>query len=77
MYYCGIESGAEGEACLEGNSLSHTKVNPIFNESLADQDMAYGQYATLGLNYGSGAGFPTPMKLPPIFPTDNTELRES
>lgn len=39
--------------------------------------MAYGQYATLGLNYGSGAGFPTPMKLPPIFPTDNAELRES
>lgn len=77
MYYCGIESGTEGEACVGWDALSRTKTNPVFNESLSDKDMAYGQYATLGLNYGSGAGFPTPMKLPPIFPTDNAELRES
>ncbi len=37
--------------------------------------MGYGQYSTLGVNYRSGSGFPTPMKLPPIFPEGNAEIR--
>ena len=36
--------------------------------------MAYGQYKELGLNHGSSAGFPVPIKLAPIFPMSDTVL---
>ncbi|MBP6921482.1 type II secretion system protein [Candidatus Gracilibacteria bacterium] len=78
-YICGIEngdSGDEGEGCLNGNHISPRGANPIFSESLGDNQMAYGQYSELGVNHGSLAGFATPMKLPPIFPINNLDLRD-
>jgi hypothetical protein len=36
--------------------------------------MGYGQYREIGFNYNSGAGYPTPIKLPPIFPASDVTL---
>ena len=76
LYICGVESGDDGEGCLGGNvvALAGT-TSPTFDTPLTDRHMSYGQYRMLGVNYNSLAGFPTPMKLPPIFPLSDTELR--
>lgn len=75
LYFCGIDSedAVDEEACLNSDEVSLDKTS--FDESLTDKHMAYGQYAQLGFNYNSRAGFPTPMRLPPIFAPDNLELR--
>jgi len=36
--------------------------------------MAYGQYREIGFNYASAAGYPTPIKLPPIFPENDANI---
>ena len=36
--------------------------------------MGYGQYREIGFNYNSGTGYPTPIKLPPIFPVNDVTL---
>jgi prepilin-type N-terminal cleavage/methylation domain-containing protein len=75
IYLCGVESGDDSEGCLAENGVALAGTsNPIFDISITNLHMSYGQYRTLGLNYNSPAGFPTPMKLPPIFPFSNTEL---
>jgi prepilin-type N-terminal cleavage/methylation domain-containing protein len=75
LYLCGVESGDNGEGCLGGNTVALAWPTLAFDESLSDKHMGYGQYSTLGVNYRSGSGFPTPMRLPPIFPEGNTEIR--
>lgn len=69
IYFCGKDATTDSEACLNGPAAS--KNNPLsttWNDTITGQQW-YGQYKELWLNHGSSAGFPVPMKLPPIFPT--------
>lgn len=51
-----------------GRVSSSTDDTPDWSESLDTKQLAYGQYRELGFDYNSLSGFPTPIKLPPIFP---------
>ena len=73
LYFCGADSENDAEICLKDGTVSTNEES--FRDTLSGRHVAYGQYAQLGYNYASKSGFPSPMKLPPIFPTSNTELR--
>lgn len=78
LYNCGVESGEESEWCLKENAVTKAEGTwpQTFDKSLMDKNMGYGQYSVLWYNSSSLSGFPTPMKLPPIFPLIGTDLRE-
>lgn len=49
LYFCGVDSTIDEDACLEDNTVSADEAG--FDESLADLHVGYGQYAQLGYNY--------------------------
>lgn len=75
-YYCGQSSDESDkeEACLEPNATTLAPETGLFDKHILGKHVAYGQYAELGFNYSSQAGFATPMRLPPIFPRENELL---
>jgi prepilin-type N-terminal cleavage/methylation domain-containing protein len=79
LYLCGKDSNPVGkeDACLEANSVSIAPDQTNFTNTLIWKQMWYGQYREIGLNYGSLSGYPTPIKLPPIFPSTNMELNSA
>jgi hypothetical protein len=76
LYFCGKDSQMPGQedVCLGPTSVSIAPNKTNFSSTVTGKNMAYGQYLELGFNYASRTGFPTPMKLPPIFPMNNTVL---
>ncbi len=77
LYLCGI-SGAgtiTEDACLGNNAVAQAGGMALsFNKKLEGKQMAYGQYREIGFNYASAAGYPTPIKLPPIFPENDPNI---
>jgi len=74
LYLCGRDSwpASQENICLEQNSVSLFPNQATFTSSIMGEQMAYGQYREIGYNYASLSGYPTPMRLPPIFPPDST-----
>ncbi len=62
------------EACLGKNATAKAGSTLTYNQTLSGKQMGYGQYREIGFNYNSGAGYPTPIKLPPIFPASDVTL---
>ncbi len=77
LYLCGISGTGTitEDACLANNAVTQAGGNALsFNETLGGKQMAYGQYREIGFNYASAAGYPTPIKLPPIFPENDPNI---
>jgi hypothetical protein len=67
-------------ACMRTGSISvPINATTLIPEALVGatprKQMAYGQYRELGLNYASLARYASPIKLPPIFPANDTVLK--
>lgn len=62
------------DACLGNNATAKAGTTLAFNQTLAGKQMAYGQYKEIGFNHNSLSGYPTPIKLPPIFPAADIDL---
>ncbi len=74
IYYCGRNSAVDEDACLSQNVTTVDPDTSTFSETILWKHLAFGQYAELGFNYASLTWFPTPMRLPPIFPLTNDTL---
>ncbi len=76
LYLCGQDStpANQEEACLGNNATAKAGSTLTYNQTLSGKQMGYGQYREIGFNYNSGAGYPTPIKLPPIFPASDVTL---
>lgn len=77
LYLCGRDSmpANQEEACLGNNAVAQAWNNTLsFTKKLEGNQMGYGQYREIGFNYNSGTGYPTPIKLPPIFPVNDATL---
>ena len=78
LYLCGISgTGTISEdACLEDNAVARAWSGTLsFDEKLEWKQMAYWQYREIGFNYKSAAGYPTPIKLPPILPENDPNIK--
>lgn len=76
LYLCGQNStpANQEEACLGNNATAKAGPTLTYNQTLSGNQMGYGQYREIGFNYNSGTGYPTPIKLPPIFPVNDVTL---
>lgn len=76
LYLCGQNSmpANQEDACLGNNATAKAGATLVFNQTLSGKQMGYGQYREIGFNYNSGTGYPTPIKLPPIFPPNDLDL---
>ena len=77
IYFCGVDGLTTGEGCMTAsiNVLfdSSTYAPPAvptltsYFTSIPPEHQPYGQYAALALNYLDPVGYPTAIRLPPIF----------
>jgi hypothetical protein len=76
LYLCGQNStpANQEEACLGNNATAKAGPTLTYNQTLSNIQMGYGQYREISFNYNSGTGYPTPIKLPPIFPASDVTL---
>lgn len=62
------------DACLGNSATAKAGTTLTFNQTLMGKQMAYGQYKEIGFNHNSLSGYPTSIKLPPIFPITDISL---
>lgn len=70
MYYCGVDSWAQDDACITGSYVSTSKTVWPYTSPFPVWQQPYGQHEALAFNYDDPVGYPVPIQLPPVFKLD-------